>query len=86
MKLDPSDPTTWPVWMRVAQIVTSPTYQGPYPATRWHWDHEVREGRAPKPRKFSSRVVAWHRDDVARHCGLRVPGEDKLATAEDVTP
>ena len=86
MTFDAARPKTWPVWMRVAQIVSSPTYQGPYPATRWHWDHAVREGRAPKPKKFSSRVVAWHRDDVARFCGLPVPSEDKAATAEDIAP
>ena len=82
MTFDPANTATWPVWMRAADIVTSPGYRGPYPGTRWLWDQAVRQGKAPKPKKFSSRVVAWHRDDVARFCGLSAPGAAKPVTGD----
>jgi hypothetical protein len=85
MPFDPADPRTWPVWMRAGEIVTSPTRRGPYPGTRWHWDKAVRDGRVPKPRRFSSRIVAWHRNVVASACGLPLPGEAKSATTNEET-
>jgi hypothetical protein len=86
MPFDPADPRTWPVWMRAAEIVTSTKYRGPYPGTRWHWDEAVRQGRVPKPKRFSSRIVAWHRNVVARACGLPAPGEAKPTTTDQETP